>query len=258
MKMKTRYYILTAIFSYLFFTLGSVPADKLIALLETNNAMPIKLYGVYGSLWNGGAEQARIPGKPPLTHLQWSINPAALLLARISGEVKTSINQQNIIADLSINALGTIRASDIRARVDAKVVQNLLRLPMGELAGSFNINIESLQLQPPALPIIRGRIKWQNAKFTLMEPVKLGHIQLDISPLDNNGLKATINSAKGQLSIKGRASVDEKKQYKLELSLIPEDSASPNIRQSLGMFARRQTDGSYLLKRNGNLTEFGL
>jgi len=256
--MKKRYYILVGILSYLFFTLGNIPAAKVISLVENNTAMPVKLYGVYGSLWAGGADKAIIKGQPPMDNLQWSINPAFLLLAQLNGEVKTSIKQQNIIGNINIGPSGNIQASDIRARITAPVVQELLQLPLGELGGVFNIDIDTLEFSQDSLPIMNGTLNWKNAKITLLETVELGNIDLLVSPGENDQLIATIKNRQGQLKLDGNANINKQKMYSINLRITPEENASDNTRQSLKMFARRQTDGSYQLKRKGNLQEFGI
>lgn len=256
--MKKRYYILIAVLSYLFFTLGNVPAAKVISLIEKNTNIPVKLYGVHGSLWNGGAEKVLAQGQPPIDNLQWSINPAMLLLAQLNGEVTGSIKNQNIIGDFNVSALGTISASNVRARINAPVMQELIQMPLGELDGIFNINIEHLELKQQGIPMVKANLKWENAKLTMVESVDLGFVDLSITSDENDNLSAKILNKKGQLLIDGNAVLDEKKAYNLNLRITPETNATDNIRQSIAMFARRQTDGSYLLKRKGNLSDLGL
>jgi len=256
--MKKRYYILIAVLSYLFFTLGNIPAAKVIALIDKNTNAPVKLYGVHGSLWNGGAEKVLAQGQPPIDNLKWSIKPAMLLLAQLNGEVNGSIKNQNVIGNFNVSALGTISASDIRARISAPVMQELIQMPLGELDGIFNINIEHLELKQQGIPMIKANLKWENAKLTMVESVDLGFVALSITSGDNDQLSAKISNKKGQLLIDGNAGVDDKKAYNLNLRITPDESASDNIRQSIAMFARRQTDGSYLVKRKGNLRDLGL
>ena len=256
--MKKRYYILTAIVSYLVFTLGNVPAAKIISLIDKNTQMPAKLYGIQGSLWNGSADRLIMQGQPPVDNLQWSLHPASLLLAQISSEVKAQIKGQNIIGDVSVSATGTLQASDVRARIKADVMQELIQLPLGELGGIFIINIESLNLQPEGLPEVIAELNWKQASLTLAETVDLGNVLLTVEPKDDKQLLAKVSNKKGQILIDGNITVDEKKMYTLDIRFTPEKSATKNILQSLKMFARRQTDGSYQLKRKGNLQEFGI
>ena len=255
--MKKRYYILIAVLSYLFFTLGNMPAAKVISLAEQNARLPVKFYGIQGSVWSGSANKVTIKGQPPIDNIEWSINPAMLLLASINGEVKGNIKNQNVVGNINISASGTISASDIRARIDAKIMQDLIKMPLGELGGVFNINITSLELRPEGLPKVTANIKWKNANLTFVESVDLGFINLDIDTNDNDQLIANISNTKGQLSLSGKASLDNKKAYDANFSITPEKNANDNIRQSIAMFARRQTDGSYLVKRKGNLRDLG-
>ena len=258
MHIKTRYYILTVILSYLFFMMSSLPASKLVSLAEDNKLISAKLYGVYGSLWRGGAEQINIPNQAPITDLQWSLNPASLLIAKLSSEVNGNIKQQKFIGNIGMNALGTVEATDLRVRISSPVMQELIQMPLGELGGVFNINIESIILNDSPIPDITGTLKWNNAKLTIAETVDLGHINIAIKPNAAKQLTATISNTKGQLSLDGSASVDDKKQYTLDLRITPEQNAVNSITQSLSMFSRRQTDGSYLIKRKGNLREIGM
>lgn len=256
--MKKRYYILIAIISYLFFTLGNIPAAKVVSLVKNNTDIPASLYGVYGSLWKGGADKLLIIDSPEINNLQWSVNPAYLLLAKLQTELQATIHNQNITGDVSIGAGGTLVASDLRSRIDASVMQDLMKLPLGELDGTFIINILRLEAEQNTLPLVDGTIKWQSAKLTLAETVDLGHINITLKPGDDNDLLISISNQKGQISLDGKASVDSDKGYTLNLKFTPDSSATQNIRQSLQMFARRQSDGSYTLKRSGNLKEFGI
>jgi len=256
--MKKRYYILTAIVTYLFFTLGNVPAANVLSFAQKNTSLPVKLYGVQGSIWNGSAEKVIIPNQPAIDNIKWNINPAMLLLARISGDVKASIKNQNVTGDISVSAMGNFSASNVRARIEAPVMQELIKMPLGELGGVFNINIESFETVQNGLPNIAANIKWQNATLTILESVDLGFIDLNLKTNDNNQLTADISNKKGQLLLDGNARLENNKAYDLNLRITPENNADQNIRQSVSMLAKRQTDGSYLLKRKGNLRELGL
>jgi len=256
--MKKRYYILIAVLSYLFFTLGNIPAAKVISLVDKNTKLPVKLYGVQGSIWNGSAEKVMTQGQPPIDNLQWSINPAMLFLAQLNAKINGSIKNQNITGKLNVSAFGTISASDIRARINAPVMQELIQMPLGELDGVFNIDIENLVIEPQGNPLVKANLKWKNAKLTMVETVDLGFVDLSVTTNENNQLIAKISNKKGQLLIDGTAGLDAKKAYDLNLRITPEESATDNIRQSMAMFAKRQSDGSYLVKRKGNLRELGL
>ena len=254
--MKTRYYVLFAVCSYLFFTLATTPAAAVFSLVQKNSQLPFSLHGIDGSLWNGTAERITIPSAPKLTQLSWSLNPFALLLARVNASVETDILDNKLTGNISVNSSGELSGSDIQTRLQGKVVQQLLDLPLGEIDGDFNINIESFELAS-TLPAIKGNVQWNKARFTLADTVELGNVDIKIKPADNNTMNISINNQGGNLSVEGSIVLMENKNYKLNLTFKPQANANNNIKQSLAMFAKRQSNGSYILKQNGNLRSLG-
>jgi hypothetical protein len=255
--MKQRYYLIIALVSYLLFTLMNTPAATVISLAQKNISMPVKFYGVQGSIWNGQADRVMMPSKPPLDNLQWSLNPLALLLLSLSADIEAQIKQQRIVGNINIGVSGNISASGVRAQLNAADVQRMLAMPFGELGGEFNLDIKSLQWSGTGLPLASGKIIWKNARLTMVESVDLGMVELDISPGEDDQLLASINNKNGQISISGDASLMSDRRYTVDLNFNPQNNASNNVKQSLGMFARRQSNGSYTFKKSGNLNQLG-
>lgn len=256
--MKQRHYIIIAIVSYLIFTLINTPAATVLSLVEDNMNIPVKFYGVQGSIWDGRSDRVMIQGQQPLDNLHWSINPLSLLLASLSADIQAQVQQQNIVGSIRLGPTGNLSGSDIRARLDASQVQQMLAMPFGELAGVFNIDIESLQWSGTGLPEARGTIEWQNAGLTIVESVDLGHVDMNIKPGKDGTLEATLKNRKGDLGIEGNASLADNNNYMVDVTFIPQNNARNSIKESLAMFARRQSNGSYRLRKSGNLKQLGL
>ena len=256
--MKKRHYILIAIFSYLFFALAKTPAATTISLLEKNINLPAKFYGVQGSIWNGQADAITIPSQPQIDNLKWTINPLSILLASLSADFEADIKNQKVSGHINVGASGSIEADNIHAQLQAKNLQKLLTLPMGELDGTFDISVDSLEWTGEGLPKTTGKITWNKAKLTLVEAVDLGQVNVDILPAKDDGINIIIKNKNGVLSVDGNIEVNNKKLFKLSIDFKTNKGASSNISQSLGMFAKRQSNGSYRFKQNGNLKQFGL
>ena len=254
--MKRRYYILTAIISYLFFTLASTPAATAFSLLKSNVKLPFSLQGIDGSIWNGHAQRLNIPSAPQVENLNWQLNPFSLLIAQINADVEADIYKNKLSGNISVSSSGDISASDIRTRLAGETVQKLIDLPLGEIDGDFEININSFELSNNT-PVVNGIIHWTNAKFTLADSVNLGNVELTIKPADDNALNAVIKNTGGDIYIEGQVMLSKNKAYDLDLTFKPLASANNNIKQSLAMFAKRQTNGAYLLKQKGNLNSLG-
>ncbi|MDH5764667.1 MAG: type II secretion system protein N [Gammaproteobacteria bacterium] len=254
--MKPKHYILTAIISYLLFTIVTTPAASIFSLIQKDTKLPFTIQGIDGSIWNGSAERVIIPSAPQLENIYWSINPFALLIANVSASIEAEIMNNILTGDISVSNDGSYRASDISTQLSSSTVQKLINLPLGELSGEFYINIESIQ-STKNIPVIDGTIAWEKAAYTLADTVNLGTINLIIKPADSNALKAKINNKGGDIAISGEIHIADNKTYKLDLAFAPLETTNNNIKQSLAMFARKQTDGSYLLRKTGNLRSLG-
>ena len=253
--MKRRYYVLIAVLSYLLFTLINTPAATVLSLAEKNMRLPAKIYGAQGSIWNGQADNIIVPGQPRIDNVSWSINPLALFIARLSADIEAEIKQQKVVGQVAVNSSGTLSASNVRSRLNASDIQQLAAIPFGELDGVFNISIDELEWDNKGLPIITGTINWQNAKLTLVEAVSLGNIDISIKPGTEKDLVATIKNSGGEISIEGTASLMDNRRYSVDIEFKPQNNARDSIKQSLGMFARRQPNGAYQFKNAGNLNQ---
>ena len=254
--MKRRYYLIIAVASYLLFTLSAIPAASIYSLLPDN--IPVKVYGIEGSIWNGRADSAVIPRKPPLQQIQWQLNPFALLLASISADFDARFNEQAVLGNIRLGAGGNVTVSQLKTSMAAAEIAKLASIPLGEFDGEVFLDIESASLSDTAIPAITGTIVWQNAKVTLTETVELGQLSIKVTPQTNGDLLAKIANSKGSIDINGDVTVSQNKAYKLDIVLTPKASSSPSVTQSLGFFAKRQANGSYRVKQNGNLRQFGL
>lgn len=255
--MKTYHYILIAVFSYLFFALGKTPAITILSLLEKNIDMPAKFYGIQGSVWNGQMDTIIIPSQPQIDNFKWSINPLSFLLASFSADIEADIKAHKVSGNIGISISGNIYAEDIRAQLKAEDVQDLLMLPLGELAGDFELSIDSIEWANEGLPKTTGQISWNNAKLTLVETVDLGQVNAIILPMQDNGLKILIKNTNGMLGIDGSIEITGNKQYKLAIEFKPNNAASSSVTQSLAMFSKRQSNGSYRFNKSGNLNQLG-
>ncbi len=252
--MKRRYFILIALISYIFFTLTNIPANKILALLKSNIEIPARIYGVEGSLWQGSAQTIEIKSQPPLKNFYWSINPLALLWAQVSADIQTDIEQQTITGQASYSLIsGMLTANNIHTELKAEALQKLINLPFGELSGNISGDIKQLAFDGQAIQQLEGVLRWHKAKFSLAETVSLGNIQILLSSDDANNIIATLNNKGGQLKLEGHVKLQPNNNYQLDMKFIPDKKASGNIKQSLSLFAKRQNNGSYRLKQNGNL-----
>ena len=75
---------------------------------------------------------------------------------------------------------------------------------------------------------------------------------------DDHFLTADIKNQGGDIRINGDAKLIPEADYVINISLLPTATANNNIRQSLKLFAKKQSNGAYLINNTGSLDQIGL
>ena len=254
--MKKRYYFITAITAYLLILLATIPAKLVTELINDNT--PVAIQGVSGTLWDGEAYLVRIDNNIQLDQTRWSFNFWKLLIGKLSANIDTSFLDEPITAEAGTSFLGRIFINDLKATVAASNVTRLANIPLAQLDGPIILDIQHAQWKQGELPLASGTIKWNDASVTVAETASLGNVLVLLSESEQQLLNAEIKNEGGDISISGNAELLAEADYAAEITLVPNASASNNIRQSLGMFAKRQPNGEYNIKKSGTLSSLGL
>jgi len=120
------------------------------------------------------------------------------------------------------------------------------------------VNIEHAQWRQGELPSASGEIKWRDAAVTIADTASLGNVSMVLGESEQQQLIASISNQGGDIAIEGTIELIPEADYSLNITLTPTASANNNIKQSLGMFAKRQANGEYQLKKSGSLNQLGL
>jgi general secretion pathway protein N len=254
--MKTRYYIFTAAGAYLLFLLATIPAQFITGIISEN--APVTMQGVSGSLWNGRAYLITADNSLSLNNTEWSFSAWKLLLGQLAVDVSTQYAGNNIETELGTSFLGRYFVNDLSAALTANDLAQLANIPLAQLSGRITLNIEHAQWKQGELPTATGEIKWQDATVTVADTASLGNVSIILGESDQQLLAAAISNQGGDIKIEGKAELVPAADYSLDMTLTPTATANNNIKQSLGMFAKRQANGVYQVKKSGSLTQLGL
>ena len=255
--MKTKYYWITGILALAFFLIINIPASLVINSIK-DQLPQIKIQRVSGSIWQGSARQITVQSKYIFTNVEWSICIAHLLLAEACVELDAVYNKNPLSGQISIGLDNAIQAKNLKTTMTAQALSQIVTMPMGEIAGDISVDLETLYWQQGGVPSATGVIKWNEASITIAETAQLGDIIVNMTESEDNPINAEISNTNGQLAIAGTASLKATTDYQLDLTLTPNDKASKNLKGSLSLFAKPQTNGSFVLKNNGNLKQLGL
>lgn len=255
--MKIKYYLITGTLALALFLIVNIPA-ALVVNAVSDQLPQIKIQNVSGTLWQGSAQQISVQSKHVFNNVNWSVCIGHLLLAEACVEFDASYKKNPLSGQLSVDLNNNLHGKNIKTVMNAKSLGQMITLPLGEIAGEISLDLDSIDYQPGGVPALNGVIKWNNASITIAEAAKLGDITISLAESEENPINATIANQNGQLAIAGTASVGASTDYSVDLSLTPNNTASNNLRSSLGLFAKPQTNGSFAVKNSGNLKKLGL
>jgi hypothetical protein len=255
--MKRSTLILIGVASYLIFVIIQTPAIILHQLVAEDNPAGIKLGRLQGTLWQGKADAVQIQNHK-LTDLQWSFSGWQLLLGRLAAAVEAQYQQQPITTDLSLSVSGTLALHNTHAVIDAGLVGDLIQMPIGQLNGSIELQLEHVELAQGTVPLASGIISWRQASITVAETASLGDVKIRLGESDAAPLIAIISNAGGDIKLDGDASVTASGDYKLLLNMLPSAGANRNIRNSLKLFAKPKANGGFEIDTSGNLEQLGI
>ena len=254
--MKTRYYATAGLLTYILFLITSAPATT---IYHFKDQFPkVSMQGLSGTLWNGHAQRVTIAPQYILDELDWSFCAWRLLTGELCLEIDANYQNKPLHSQIGTGLGGTLRARDLGTEVDAHMLGKLLGLPIGEASGMVSAQISSATWNRGSVPRAEGTITWSNAAITIAESAQLGTIIITITETDKYPMTAVISNKGGDIALNGHANIVEDGTYNLELDLSPTSKASNNIRNSLGMFAKKQAKGNFVFKNSGNLKQFGL
>jgi general secretion pathway protein N len=253
--MRTRHYILTGVVAYFVFLVATLPAASVIDLFR--DRLPVTINNISGSLWSGQASII-ITNKLILNNAHWSFLPSRLLLAKVAIDVEADLNDNPLNTRLSVGLNGNLIVDGLTTTLGAAELASVVVLPLGELSGGFQLQINKATFQPGTVPRVDGTLDWYQAAVTVVETAELGNVSILMNGNDTSPLTASINNTGGQLILNGGLTTDETGQYMLKLTMKPNASATDNLINSLAMFAKKQRDGAFMLVNNGNLKQLGL
>ncbi len=254
--MKKRTYIFLAVASYLVLLAATVPANLISGVV--NNSGIATIQGISGSLWNGKAYSITINNNIELRNTQWSFPLWKILSGRIAVKVNSQYMGNDISAELGTSFFGRYFINHLQATISAQKIAELANIPMAQLSGLISINIENAQWKQGELPLANGVINWHNAEVTVAETASLGNVTISLFESEQQLLKADIKNQGGDIKINGTAELSAEANYTINIKLLPTAYASDNVKQSLGLFAKRQNSGEYLIKHSGSLNKLGL
>lgn len=252
--MKRRTLILLGLGAFLAGLLLGAPAATVYGWLQPSTPQPsaVQLVGLQGTLSSGRLSSLQLGGRRVLSDLGWDLRPLALLLGRLSFQVKGG-GETLVEGGVSASVFGTLRLRDF---VATGPVQPLLAaagkgyLPV---AGQMRLDLQELNLKNGLPDGVSGNLQLQGLAWTLArEPLQLGDYRADLTTEDGVQ-RVSIAALSGPLELSGEGRYAADHSYELELKLKPKPEASPMLRNLVAGAGTPDLQGYYRIRQSGKL-----
>jgi len=253
--MNKKHYFFIIIFSYLLFLITTIPVGTVVKTINSNT--PLDIRGATGTIWNGQAISITVNKTIHLDDTEWSFTAWKLLIGHVTFQISSHYDKQTIEGEIGSSFLGQYYIDDFRAKIAAGKIAELADIPLVQLSGNITFNIDHAHWKKDTLPIAIGTITWDSATITVADTVTLGKVAIALSENDEQLLNAEISSKGGDILINGNAELIPEANYSADIKLSPTSSANGNIKNSLTLFAKKQKNGDFLIKKTGQLNQLG-
>ncbi len=233
--------------AYLFFMLATAPAAKILSLVQPEG---LRATAVAGSLWSGQAAQLALPPLQ-LNDVHWQIRPLLLFAGRLSFVVRGQLQGQRIKAHAGVSLLGNPQLSDVRGRVTAQDLMNLLGLRQVQPGGMLSFVIAEVAWPEAGYPALEGTVYWWPARINAPYSLDLGKMQLD-TRIEDGVTRGTLNNEGGALSVQAEVEMHSDGAYRFDANLQQKGDVPQAVSRFLSTFAEFR-DGTYRLEWSDTL-----
>jgi len=258
MKSAIRYVLLGVAF-YVLFLIIQFPAKTAYYFLEdalAQQKIPVKLYGIKGTLWKGSASRL-VYNKLPFNQLDWEFHPWALLTGKASVTVKYRNENSFALGTVSRSVLGGTTLENAQAKMSATELLAIAKVPAFKLGGEFNLNLPLLELSEQKVQQVHGRVVWSNAESVFPQKLRLGDLFANLTTADDGVIAAKLGDAGGPLEMDGSLSVAPDGKYDFKALFADRKGRHTTLGRALGFMGRYNPQNKVEFKKNGNISEFG-
>jgi len=249
--------------SFVLFTIAYIPANILTNQLNesVSERMPgnipgnIRIGGVEGTLWNGYIHSLDINGWQ-LRDTSWNLNPAALLLGRLSAKIVTSVADSEITANASISMSGAISVRDLEAAGPLFPIAAIFNLPIA--GGRYQVQLSALDITDawPTSLVGSGQVTGVPLNFRGDASGPTGNyaVVFNAETVPEDGqLSGMLSDDGGPVEIGGNIVLTPPMNYELQAKVKARPGAPAEITQALTFAGPAGPDGRREISMAGSL-----
>ncbi len=250
MRHKTLY-AGAGIASFLLFVIVSIPASIVSGRLAEN----MHISGVEGTVWNGHVQSLNIQDWQ-LRNVHWDLNPAALILGRLSATIGFNIAGGEITTTASLGLSGALSLRNLDASGPLAAIVTKLGLPV--TGGHYRLRLTALDVrndwptrligsaQVSGIPLILPRgTDTAKGNYSLL-------FDTDTVPEDGQ-LSGQLSDEGGPIEVAGNIILMPPANYEIQAKLKARPNAPVEIAQALNFAGPAEADGRRPFSMSGSL-----
>lgn len=251
MTRKVIGYTLLLVVSYVVFLIVQFPAARLYAWLEPDHDLPVELYQLSGSVWNGKAGAATA-GDIRLDTLAWRFRPHALVTGRVEAALELTGNGARLetIAGRSLNGGYYLREASGGIPLD-ELAPLVSGSRMG-LTGEVGLDLDRVELAGGRLVGAEGTVNITGAGVGPPADVSLGGFTVKLETTEE-GIKGVLNDDGGPLQADGVFVLKPDGSYQITAVLAARDPQRGDLRRALQLIGTPSPAGKVSFTRRGTL-----
>ncbi len=242
-------FVVLGLIAYAGFLLATFPAERAFAMIS-DKAPNVRAAGLSGTAWSGQAKVLQIDGNN-LERVRWQLKPWSVLLGQLKLDFKLDGANAAGQTQIGLRPDGGIELSDVDMRLDAAQLSALFNMPV-DLAGQFDLQLESAELMGQTLQSAQGTVRWLRATVTSPVLQSLGEYVAQLSTADE-GIKALVKDEGGPLQLDGTALLTPEGAYNFNGSVSVRDTQEQLLVQGVRALGRPGKDGRVPLRYSGRL-----
>ena len=245
-------YSLFALLVYLLSLLVLFPADRAYSLLRDRAGLPLELYRLSGSIWNGHIGMARATAVS-IDDIDWCLHVLPLLMGRLELGLTIAAGSANPLQLVVGRYLdGSLYIHDDGQELSVAKLENLLNpQPLG-LTGTLMFDLDDMRLASGRLMQLNGDVTWYHAGLGDPVNIDVGDLAARVSTSDDV-VQATVKDQGGPLAVDGQVMLMPDNTYRMTMTLMVKDNTRSDLRQSLKLLGTPNRDGKVSVTRRGRL-----
>ena len=245
------YYGAFTLVIYLLFVMSQIPATQVYTLLKNNTQLPVSLYQISGSAWEGQATVADI-GVNRLEEFHWTLRPWALILGRWEARIQFSKGAGKITAVSGRTFGGNVFLHDVGGQLPLSDIESFIsKNPMG-LIGDLDIKLENLTLSGHLIDTVEGILKVEGAGLGPPINTVIGNFKMAINTTDE-GIRGVLSDTGGPLQTEGLLLMQPDGSYKLTAEITIRDASRSDLQNALRLIGTPNPDGKISIVQSGKI-----